>query len=278
VRNLHKLESLTPYTIWSKLRTRVKERVANAHKSTNAARPCTQVKKRAHEWKPTESQFKTSSNLSLMNQSVITESQSCCMILWYLGYMLHVPRVPFYSPKEPRSRWFFIWEAIDLPCLWYVSFYDRANQCVPSIAWHTGQGMSDLSHDLLETTTCLRPITRYSHDSPEANRPTQSWLARGQLRAGDVVPIRPRPTLVGDAVPIRSRPTSVTNVVPIHPRPTSAGDAVTTRPSAVTTSSSTSRLARGCPGWLSGEDQTSPSLAKLSQTFSPHFDLTWEVP
>jgi hypothetical protein len=26
-----------------------------------------------------------------------------------------------------------------------------------------------------------------SHDSPEANRPTQSRLARGQLRAGDAV-------------------------------------------------------------------------------------------
>jgi hypothetical protein len=123
--------------------------------------------------------IQTRSNLSSMNQSVIAESQSCCMILWYLGYMLHVPRVPFYSPKEPRSRWFFIWEAIDLPCLWSVSFYDRADQCVPSIAWHTGQGTSDLSHDLPEATTRLRPIARCSHDSPEANRPTQSWLARG---------------------------------------------------------------------------------------------------
>jgi hypothetical protein len=198
------------------------------------------VKKRAHKWKPTESQFKTRSNLSLINQSVIAESQSCCMILWYLGYMLHVPRVPFYSPKEPRSRWFFIWEAIDLPCLWSVSFYDRADHCVPSIASHTGQGTRDLSHDLPEATTRPRLFARCSHDSPEDNCPTQSWLAQGQLWAGDAVQIRLRPTLVGDAVPIRSRPTSARDVVPIHPRPTSVGDAVTTRPSAVTTSPSAS--------------------------------------
>jgi hypothetical protein len=44
-----------------------------------------------------------------------------------LGYLLHGPRGPFYSPKEPRSRSFFMWEAINLPCL-----------CVHRTVWLSG--------------------------------------------------------------------------------------------------------------------------------------------
>jgi hypothetical protein len=59
----------------------------------------------------------------------------------------------FYRTKGPRSRWFFIWEAISLPCLHVhrtvrytldseqqqsISFYGQAYYCTPSVAWHTG--------------------------------------------------------------------------------------------------------------------------------------------
>jgi hypothetical protein len=185
-----------------------------------------------------------------------------------LGYLLHASRGPFYSPKEPRSRWFFIWEAINLPYLRSVSFYGRADRCVPSTAWHTGQDTRDLSHDSPKAmtrsrprltrghstdavTTHPRPISRRSHDSPEANLPTQSRLAQGQpsdtvmsrLRStstGDAVSIRSRPTSAGDVVPIRPRPTSAGDAVPIRLRPTSTGDAVTNCPSTVTIRSSAS--------------------------------------
>jgi hypothetical protein len=128
-----------------------------------------------------------------------------------LGYRLHAPRCPFYSSKEPRSRWFFIWEAISLLCLRFVFFYSRGDRCAPTVAWATGQGTRDLSHDLSEATTRSRP------------------LAQGQLRAGDTVQIQSRPTLEGDVVPIHSRPTSTGDTIPIRSRLTSAGDTVPIR-------------------------------------------------
>jgi hypothetical protein len=154
----------------------------------------------------------------------------------------------------------------------YVTFYDRADRCMPSIAWNTRQGTRDLSHD---STEAKRPtqsqLARRSHDLPEA-----AQLAQGQLRARDTIPIRPRPRSVGDnfnspkvnlggrrspiwfrfargqsrretlsdSVPIRSRPTSAGDAcpisVPICPRPTSAGDVVRIRPSTVTIHASAS--------------------------------------
>jgi hypothetical protein len=93
--------------------------ITNKSKSTNAARPHTQVRKRAHEWKPTEFQTKTHSYLSRMNQGVIEVSEyivcSCVCFSVLHGYCSMAPKGPFYSPKEPRSRWIFIWEAINLP-------------------------------------------------------------------------------------------------------------------------------------------------------------------
>jgi hypothetical protein len=50
VMNLHKMESPTPYTI-DQNQIRSKEGSRNAHKSTIAATPHTQAKKRAHESK-----------------------------------------------------------------------------------------------------------------------------------------------------------------------------------------------------------------------------------
>jgi hypothetical protein len=86
----------------------------------------------------------------------------------------------FYSPKEPRSRWIFIWYAISLPCL--LAPDHTINNLFSSL---------DTTGDLPEATTRMRPqraqdsssheaITRLSSSSPEpTTRPTQSWLARG---------------------------------------------------------------------------------------------------
>ena len=60
---------------------------------------------------------KMRSNLSLTNQKHGRRVSELYYALVMLGYLLHAPRGPFYSPKEPKSHWFFIWEAISLPCL-----------------------------------------------------------------------------------------------------------------------------------------------------------------
>jgi hypothetical protein len=105
-----------PYTIdhnriWSKEGSR------NTHKSIIATTPHAQAKKRVHESKLRSHSSKTRSNLSLTNQKRgrgVSELQYALVILRYL---LHAHRGPFYSPKEPWSRWFFIWEATNLRCL-----------------------------------------------------------------------------------------------------------------------------------------------------------------
>jgi hypothetical protein len=135
-----------------------------------------------------------------------------------LGYLLHASRGPLYSPREPRSRWFFIWETISLPYLG-VQLTMHITMVGESLIGHfpswmgTEQGTRDLSHDSPEAnpgretqsrlaqdeprtgdavTTRSKPTARRSHDSPEANRLTQSRLARGQPL--DAVTTRPRPT------------------------------------------------------------------------------------
>jgi hypothetical protein len=67
VRNLHKLESLTPYTN-DHNQIRSKEGSRNAHKSTTAATPHTQAKKRAQESKRQSHSSRTRSNLYLTNK------------------------------------------------------------------------------------------------------------------------------------------------------------------------------------------------------------------
>jgi hypothetical protein len=45
----------------------------------------------------------------------VVSSSVCLGVLQ--RYLLDAPRGPFYSPKDPRSRWMFIWEEINLPYL-----------------------------------------------------------------------------------------------------------------------------------------------------------------
>jgi hypothetical protein len=67
VRNLHKLESLTPYTIdHNQIQSNVGS--GNAHKSTITTTPRTQAKKRAHKSKRQSHSSRMRSNLSITNQ------------------------------------------------------------------------------------------------------------------------------------------------------------------------------------------------------------------
>jgi hypothetical protein len=128
---------------------------SNTHKSTNAARPRTQVKKRAHEWKPavsTQNALKSLSNEPKRNRIVSKLLYALVILRCYSM----APRGSFYSPKKPMSHWFFIWEAISLPCLWSVSFYGWADRCTPSVAWHIEQGMRDLILESPEAMTLPR--------------------------------------------------------------------------------------------------------------------------
>jgi hypothetical protein len=135
---------------------------SNIHKSTNTTRPHTQVKKRAHEWKPTEFQTKTRWDLSEQTKA-LSESQSMLYALVFFLIVLHgycsmAPRGSFYSPKEPMCRWIFIWEAISLPCLLAPDW--TTNDLFPSLAKPTIvrlwlHGTPDMTHPF-EATTCPR--------------------------------------------------------------------------------------------------------------------------
>jgi hypothetical protein len=77
---------------------------------------------------------------------------------------------PFYSPKEPRSHWFLIWQLWIAFCLrvhriagahqtlnnqQFVSFYSRADRCVRMVAWHTSQS-SGAPDNLVQPRNCCR--------------------------------------------------------------------------------------------------------------------------
>jgi hypothetical protein len=110
-RNLHKLESLTPCTN-DLNQNRSKERSRNAHKSTIAATPRTQAKKRAHESKRQSHSSKTHSNISLTNQKHGHRVSE----LWCAQSMLFsAPRQSFYRLKRPRRRLSFIWKLLVFP-------------------------------------------------------------------------------------------------------------------------------------------------------------------
>jgi hypothetical protein len=129
------------------------------------------------------------------------------MLLWCLGTYSMRLGVPFIAP---RSRWFFIWEAINFPCL-----------CVHQTVRLSGTITRGTQ---ITTLKCLDAWVRrghkqtrsqpyqgtrdLSHDSPKANlgRETQLRLTRDQPQAGDAVTARPWPTLGGKHNTFPTRP------------------------------------------------------------------------
>jgi hypothetical protein len=81
-------------------RIRSKEGSRNAHKSTIAATPCTQAKKRAHESKRQSHNSRTRSNLSLTNQKRGREVAELLCAQSMLGSLLSASRDHFYSPRD----------------------------------------------------------------------------------------------------------------------------------------------------------------------------------
>jgi hypothetical protein len=201
VRNLHKLESLTPYKIWSQSRTRVREGVAT-HTRTQMQQD------HAHKWEKiaqmktdrvsTQNVLKSLSNEPKRDRSL----RVCCVILWCFG-VLHGYRSmasmgSSYIPKDPRSRWLFIREAISLPCLrapyWTISdlFPSSSKPTVvrlrsPDTPTRPMPWLAQDSHNLPEvvpTRTRQPRLARGSHDLSETNfgRETQFQFTRSQPR------------------------------------------------------------------------------------------------
>jgi hypothetical protein len=100
---------------WAKIWSNEESR--NTHKSTIAATPHTRAKKRAHESKWQSHNSKHAQISLQLIKSVVVEFRSCSMLFVMVGYYSMASRGSFYSPKGHMSRWFFIWEAISLPCL-----------------------------------------------------------------------------------------------------------------------------------------------------------------
>jgi hypothetical protein len=126
MRNLYKLESLTPYTNYFNQGTRLRGS-SNTHKRPNHSNTCTRVKKRAQEIAQRSYNSKTCSNLYLakqqrgLNVSVLLDAQRM------LSVLLHAPRGSFYSPKGQRGYLFFNWKELIAFCSWV----HRTVQCTP---------------------------------------------------------------------------------------------------------------------------------------------------
>jgi hypothetical protein len=128
-----------PYTI-DQNPIRSKEGIRNAHKSTIAATPHTEAKKRAHESKRQSHNSKMPSNLSQPNQMwsrslgvVVCSCDAWGTAPWRLGVL--------YSPKGPRSRWGFIWKIL----AFYVCECTRLSGGAP-IVHNTTVGESLIGH------------------------------------------------------------------------------------------------------------------------------------
>jgi predicted DNA-binding WGR domain protein len=116
VRNLHKLESLTPYTNdlnqnWGKegveTHTRTQSQQEHAHKSRRE-------RKNQSSRLTAQKRAKSLSNETIawsQSLGVVVCSRSACV-------QLHAPRGSFYSPKGPRSCLVFIWKALVVFCPW----------------------------------------------------------------------------------------------------------------------------------------------------------------
>jgi hypothetical protein len=111
VRNLHKLESLTPYkSVYTQNRS--KEGSRNAHKSTTQEQH-THKRKESAQIKTTELQL-TNASKSLSNKS--TSWSQRFRVVRVLGFYSMAPKGSFHSPKGPRSCWSSIWKDLIAFC------------------------------------------------------------------------------------------------------------------------------------------------------------------
>jgi hypothetical protein len=122
VRNLHKLESLTPYTNDLNQSSRVMGS-SNTHNSSNHINTCTRVKKRAQETTQQSYSSTRCSNLYLAKQQLGREISVLWNVQRMLGQFSMAPRGSFYSPKGLRSRRSSVWKAL-------VAFCPRAHRTI----------------------------------------------------------------------------------------------------------------------------------------------------
>jgi hypothetical protein len=108
------LESLTALQK-SQLRVREGDRVHT--QEHNAATHARITKKRAQEHKIVEITQNSRSDLTKITSKRGHIMLECCIALGVLGCWLEAPRVPFYSPKGPRSHWLLHMEAQKNSCL-----------------------------------------------------------------------------------------------------------------------------------------------------------------
>jgi hypothetical protein len=89
-----------------------------------------------------------------------------------IGVVLYAPRGPFYSPKGPRSRWIFNWQALLALCPWV----HRAVRCTPDSERCNGRESPDWllstfrGHQTVRWVASNRPVHHFTIGS----RPTWS--------------------------------------------------------------------------------------------------------
>jgi hypothetical protein len=205
VRNLYKLESLRPYTVWSKSRTSVREGLAT-HTRAQMQQDHT------HKWRrerTNENQQSLNSKRSDLSLNEPRHDQSPRVSSFVLSQCFSrvcsmAPRGSFYSPKGLGVIRSSFGKQLAFPVSLHrivnqqsISFISRADRCAPSVAWHTG-------HNSPEATTRPRQQRAWGHSQPKTTIcPMQSGLARG---SHDLM--RPRPNSVGYIVLVRTSPSS----------------------------------------------------------------------
>jgi hypothetical protein len=106
------------------------------------------------------------------------------------------PRESFYSSKEPRSCWIFIWEEISLPCL--LTLDRTISDVFPSLPEPTVVRLAHRirltrGHNVPKATMRPRPQCARGHSSPDAmTRLMQSRLAQAQSWFAQAQPLPER--------------------------------------------------------------------------------------
>jgi hypothetical protein len=132
---------------------------------------------------------------------MVTESQSCSVLLEYLMYNSMVLRGSFYSPNGPRSYWSFIWKLLAFPIYVCTRLSDGTPDSVqynghqivdwlPSFSWDTGQ--FGVPSDRWSLLMWLIVVGYLSHRTIWCSAPTIRWvIAKGA---------RPNPSVTSSAI------------------------------------------------------------------------------
>jgi hypothetical protein len=156
VRNLHRLESLMPYTKWSQSKIRVREGVRTHTQVHNKATTCTKEKTSAQQNNRVIAQKCAQISLKSLN-NVVTESRSCSVHLRCLGTRRGRLGAPFIAPRGLGDVAFSTRKMENFP----VCGLTRQSDAQPDIRLPIAAQRSDsgfLSDVALDSLVCHRTV------------------------------------------------------------------------------------------------------------------------